>query len=178
MASELVMIPKQKYERLLAVQSKEAHVTDVPREDTSRDDMTSTQSSKMHAYGTTQRPPGVIDSPTAVLSNELVKEPKSKRILSTSVKKGSDDTYAANPPHALVPHGELNGIPPLNTTHSMHHRTTMHRRHPRHENTVQDVPIQKQGVQQRLEPVHKSRSKQQTKKTLSHTRVARSWVTY
>ena len=54
----------------------------------------------------------------------------------------------------------------------------MHRRQQQHQNTVQDVPSQKQGVQQRLEPVHKRRSKQQTKKTLSQARATRSWITY
>ena len=181
MANELVMIPRQKYERLLAAQSKEAHATDVSREGTPREDMTSTQSPKMHAYGTTQRPPGIIDSPSAVLSNELVKEPKSKRILHANVKKATDDAYTTNPPQAyegVSSSGELNGISPLNTAHSMHHRTTMHRRQQQHQNAVQDVPSQKQGGQPRLVPVHKRRSKQQTKKTLSQARAARSWVTY
>ena len=110
MANELVMIPRQKYERLLAAQSKEAHATDVSREGTPREDMTSTQSSKMHAYGTTQRPPGVIDSQSAVLSNELVKESKYKRILHTNVTKATDDSYAANASQAY------DGVP----LHDMH----------------------------------------------------------
>ena len=181
MANELVMIPRQKYELLLTAQSKDVLTDEAPCEDTPREDMTSTQSSKMHAYGTAQRPPGIIDSPTAVLSNELVKESKSKRILHTNVKKATDDSYTANASQAyegVSSSGELNGISPLNTAHSMHHRTIMHRRQQQHQNAAQVAPSQKPGGQPRLVPVHKRRSKQQTKKTLSQVRAARSWVTY